>query len=123
MAIRVIGLDIAKSVFQVHGVDEARQAVLQRRLPRLHPARVNKTVATSFMSSRPSVMGPMRSSPPVIVTPPSSRFCPLSALTWCEFPANSEIREWPVQGLFPRLIYVARVCFEIKSRPVRAVGN
>jgi hypothetical protein len=28
-----------------------------------------------------------------------------------------------VQGLFPRLIYVARVCFEIKSRPVRAVGN
>ena len=28
-----------------------------------------------------------------------------------------------VQGIFPQLIYVARVCFEIKSRPVRAVGN
>lgn len=34
MAIRVIGLDIAKSVFQVHGVDEAGQAVLRRRLRR-----------------------------------------------------------------------------------------
>jgi transposase len=34
MAIKVIGLDIAKSVFQVHGVDEAGQAVLRRRLRR-----------------------------------------------------------------------------------------
>ncbi len=30
MAIKVIGLDIAKSVFQVHGVDEAGKAVLRR---------------------------------------------------------------------------------------------
>ncbi len=34
MAIRVIGLDIAKSVFQVHGVDEAGPAVLRRRMRR-----------------------------------------------------------------------------------------
>ena len=34
MAIKVIGLDIAKSVFQVHGVDEAGQVVLRRRLRR-----------------------------------------------------------------------------------------
>jgi transposase len=34
MAIRVIGLDIAKSVFQVHGVDEAGQVVLRRKLRR-----------------------------------------------------------------------------------------
>ena len=34
MAIKVIGLDIAKSVFQAHGVDEAGQVVLRRRLRR-----------------------------------------------------------------------------------------
>lgn len=34
MAIKVIGLDIAKSVFQVHGVDESGQVVLRRRLRR-----------------------------------------------------------------------------------------
>lgn len=32
--IRVIGLDIAKSVFQLHGVDASGRAVLQRRLTR-----------------------------------------------------------------------------------------
>lgn len=34
MAIKVIGLDIAKSVLQVHGVNEAGQAVLRRKLRR-----------------------------------------------------------------------------------------
>lgn len=34
MSIKVIGLDIAKNVFQVHGVDEAGQVVLKRRLRR-----------------------------------------------------------------------------------------
>jgi transposase len=34
MDIRVIGLDLAKSVFQVHGVDAAGRAVLTRRLRR-----------------------------------------------------------------------------------------
>src|ERR1700690_2639916 len=32
--IRTIGLDIAKSVFQVHGVDAAGQVVIRRRLKR-----------------------------------------------------------------------------------------
>jgi transposase len=32
--IRTIGLDIAKSVFQVHGVDAAGQAVIRRQLKR-----------------------------------------------------------------------------------------
>jgi transposase len=35
MRIATIGLDIAKSVFQVHGVDAAGQVVVQRRLSRL----------------------------------------------------------------------------------------
>jgi transposase len=34
MRIATIGLDIAKSVFQVHGVDAAGQAVVRRRLSR-----------------------------------------------------------------------------------------
>jgi len=32
--IKVIGLDIAKTVFQVHGVDDAGQPVLRRKLRR-----------------------------------------------------------------------------------------
>src|SRR5919107_5935892 len=34
MTIAVIGLDTAKTVFQVHGVDESGRAVLRRRLHR-----------------------------------------------------------------------------------------
>jgi transposase len=33
-AITTIGLDIAKSIFQVHGVDAAGQVVMRRRLKR-----------------------------------------------------------------------------------------
>ena len=32
--VAVMGMDLAKSVFQVHGVDEQGQTVLQRRLSR-----------------------------------------------------------------------------------------
>jgi transposase len=32
--VRVIGLDIAKSVFQLHGLDDAGATVLQKRLTR-----------------------------------------------------------------------------------------
>ena len=35
-SISTIGLDIAKSVFQVHGVDAAGQVVLRRQLRRRH---------------------------------------------------------------------------------------
>ncbi len=34
MQIAVIGLDLAKNVFQVHGIDDAGQAVLKRKLRR-----------------------------------------------------------------------------------------
>ena len=34
MTIRVLGIDIAKSVFQLHGADTAGRAVLRKRLPR-----------------------------------------------------------------------------------------
>ncbi len=35
-SISMIGLDIAKSVFQVHGVDAADQVVIRRQLRRRH---------------------------------------------------------------------------------------
>ena len=35
-AVKTIGLDIAKSVFQVHGVDADGQVVIRRKLKRRH---------------------------------------------------------------------------------------
>jgi transposase len=35
-SISTIGLDIAKSVFQVHGIDAAGQVVIRRQLRRRH---------------------------------------------------------------------------------------
>jgi transposase len=40
MTVKVIGLDIAKNVFQVHGVNEAGEVVLRRRLRRSDVLRV-----------------------------------------------------------------------------------
>ena len=34
MTINVLGIDIAKNTFQLHGTDAAGKAVLKRRLPR-----------------------------------------------------------------------------------------
>jgi len=45
--VRVIGLDIAKSVFQLHGVDDAGATVLQKRLTRAR-------LLPFFESSRPA---------------------------------------------------------------------
>jgi transposase len=50
MAVKVIGLDIAKSVFQVHGVDETGQTVLRRRLRRYD-------VLKLFASIEPTLVG------------------------------------------------------------------
>jgi transposase len=35
-ALKTVGLDIAKSVFQVHGVDAAGEMVIRRQLKRRH---------------------------------------------------------------------------------------
>jgi len=50
MKISMIGLDLAKSVFQVHGIDSEGQAVLQRRLRR-------GEVESFFRKLRPAVVG------------------------------------------------------------------
>ena len=49
-SISTIGLDIAKSVFQVHGVDAAGQAVLRRQLRR-------RNVLAFFQKLSPCLVG------------------------------------------------------------------
>jgi transposase len=49
-AITTIGLDIAKSVFQVHGVDAGGQLVIRRQLKRRH-------VLTFFQKLPPCLVG------------------------------------------------------------------
>jgi transposase len=49
-SISAIGLDIAKSVFQVHGVDAAGQVVVRRQLRRRH-------VLTFFQKLPPCLVG------------------------------------------------------------------
>ena len=53
-SISKIGLDIAKSVFQVHGVDAAGQVVIRRQLRRRH--------ALAFFQKLPSCRRPCASS-------------------------------------------------------------
>ena len=48
--VSTIGLDIAKSVFQVHGVDDAGQVVVRRQLKRRY-------VLTFFQKLRPCLIG------------------------------------------------------------------
>ena len=48
MSVATIGIDIAKTVFQVHGVDASSQVVLRRRLGR------SELIADSG-SSRPGI--------------------------------------------------------------------
>ena len=49
-AVKTIGLDIAKSVFQVHGVDANGQAVVRRKLKRRY-------VLAFFQKVRPCLVG------------------------------------------------------------------
>lgn len=50
MKIRTIGLDVANNVFQVHGVDERRAAVLLKQLKR-------EQVAPFFVRHEPCLLG------------------------------------------------------------------
>ena len=58
-AITIIGLDIAKSVFQVHGVDAGGQVVVQRRLTR-------SKLLVFFQSTRRAWLGWRPAQPPII---------------------------------------------------------
>ena len=53
MTIKVLGIDIAKNTFQLHGADDAGKAVLKKRLPRnrLSPYVANLHPCTIVMES------------------------------------------------------------------------
>ena len=51
-AITTIGLDIAKSVFQVHGVDAAGQVVIRRQLKRSYVLRSFRSYRHVSLASR-----------------------------------------------------------------------
>ena len=50
MQITTIGLDIAKNVFQVHGIDAAEKVVIRKRLRRSHLSISRPTRAWSLNS-------------------------------------------------------------------------
>jgi two-component sensor histidine kinase len=53
MTVKVIGLDIAKNIFQVHGVNEAGEVVLRRKLRRSElDHRVKNALATVIAVSQ-----------------------------------------------------------------------
>jgi transposase len=56
--ITTVGLDIAKSVFQVHGVDAAGKVILRRQLKRRHVLPI--IVAQALLTARYSVRGSIR---------------------------------------------------------------
>ncbi len=45
--VTTIGFDIAKSVFQVHGVDAAGRVIMRRQLKRRHPGILSEAAAMS----------------------------------------------------------------------------
>jgi hypothetical protein len=70
-AITTIGFDIAKSVFQVHGVDAAGQVVIRRQLKRRYvlmpvfcSAQLHRPMARCVL---PVLVGPSASSPRSLV--------------------------------------------------------
>ena len=50
--VTTIGLDIAKSVFQVHGVDAAGQVVIRRQLKRRHVLTFFEKLPPAWLASR-----------------------------------------------------------------------
>ena len=78
-SISTIGLDIAKSVFQVHGVDAAGQVVLRRQLKRRH-------VLACFQKLPPCLVGieACASSPLVPRTAGAGSYGAVDAAGLCE---------------------------------------
>ena len=52
--ITTVGLDIAKSVFQVYGVDTAGQVVIRRQLKRRMSLRSFKSCRPAWLASKPA---------------------------------------------------------------------
>ena len=54
LAITTIGLDIAKSIFQVHGVDALGNVVVRRQLKRRYVLAFFKKLPSAWSASRPA---------------------------------------------------------------------
>jgi transposase len=52
--ITTIGLDIAKSVFQVHGVDAGGQVVIRRQLKRRYVLAFSRSCHPAWLASKPA---------------------------------------------------------------------
>jgi len=51
-AVTTIGFDIAKSVFQVHGVDSVGQVIIRRQLKRRQVMRFSRSCRRAWSASR-----------------------------------------------------------------------
>ena len=61
MRITLIGLDSAKSVFQIHAVNETGKAELKRKLPRselVHSSRSRKSARSCWRRAARPIIGP-----------------------------------------------------------------
>ena len=67
-AVTTIGLDIAKSVFQVHGVDAEGKMIIRRKLKRRYVAAFSRSCRLALSVSRPAhhrIIGHANSRPSV----------------------------------------------------------
>ena len=91
MKVTTVGIDLAKNVIQVHGVDERGKIVLRKQLKRAQVASFFATVSQGFL--------PMDSDPPP--ERPRKRFDPLARpFDWYRLPLAIKlavIRLWRVE--------------------------
>ena len=68
-AITTIGFDIAKSVFQVHGVDAAGQVIVRRQLKRRQVIAFSRSFRHAWLASRraPHLIIGRASSTPLVI--------------------------------------------------------
>ncbi len=53
-AVTTIGLDIAKSVFQVHGIDAEDNVIIRRQLKRRYVLRFSRRCRRAWLVSKPA---------------------------------------------------------------------
>ena len=88
--ITTIGLDIAKSVFQVHGVDNDGKVVIRRQLKRRY-------VLAFFEKLQPCLVGPSLASPQRSGAKASRNYCgssPIRATNGCPMLSAHVLPHW-----------------------------
>jgi hypothetical protein len=88
-AITTVGLDIAKSVFQVHGIDAGGQVVIRRQLKRRHVP--NAAMAASQVASEPYCI---ERHPSIFTVHGNVRWQPSIILRTCDHPLGVGFRNY-----------------------------